>query len=165
MDGGLWVDAPSADQALRLAELLGQFETRSFANGHAHEVHIYLDGDAGPRLMELFDGLNGWLSDDSLGACQIHFGERTYTLLQPKDGEPSDATEFLLERTIQLQRALDTRIVIEQAKGMLAHMLELEPDEAFALLRKTARDDRRTVHDVAREVLELRTVPTPRTGR
>lgn len=141
MDGGLWIDAPSATQAQRLVELLQQFETRTVKNGHAHEVHVYLDNNTGPRLMELFDGVNGWLSDDSLGACQVHFGERTYTLLRPNEGQPSDPRDFLLERTIQLQRALDSRIVIEQAKGMLAHMLDIQPDEAFELLRKHATAD------------------------
>jgi len=38
----------------------------------------------------------------------------------------------------QLQAALRTRVVIEQAKGMLAGYLPTTVDEAFGLLRKYA---------------------------
>jgi len=40
----------------------------------------------------------------------------------------------------QLQHALDSRVLIEQAKGVLAERLRVTPDEAFVILRKYARD-------------------------
>jgi hypothetical protein len=53
----------------------------------------------------------------------------------------------------QLQRALTSRVVIEQAKGMLAEQLRLEPDEAFQRLRSFARDENRKLTEVAEAVV------------
>jgi hypothetical protein len=58
-------------------------------------------------LVELFDALGNWLADGDLAACQIGFGDRSYTLAPAADGHRNDPTAFLLERTIQLQRALN----------------------------------------------------------
>ena len=53
----------------------------------------------------------------------------------------------------QLQSALNSRIIIEQAKGALATRLDVDHDEAFALIRKYARNDRRKLIDVADQVI------------
>ena len=53
----------------------------------------------------------------------------------------------------QLQVALNSRVVIEQAKGALATRLEIDHDEAFALIRARARSNRRRLVDVADEVI------------
>ena len=55
----------------------------------------------------------------------------------------------------QLQRALDSRIVIEQAKGMLAAAHGISVDDAFKILRKHARDHNARLHDVAAAVVNL----------
>jgi GAF domain-containing protein len=54
----------------------------------------------------------------------------------------------------QLQRALTTRVVIEQAKGVLAERATLSMDEAFRLLRQYARDQNRRLGDAARGVVD-----------
>ena len=59
----------------------------------------------------------------------------------------------LMSRTAELQEALDSRVVIEQAKGVLAERLELTVDEAFFLLRYAARSSHRKLHDLARDVV------------
>lgn len=58
----------------------------------------------------------------------------------------------------QLQHALTSRIVLEQAKGVIAHSGDLEIDDAFAVLRRYARDHGRKLSAVAHEVVnrELR---------
>lgn len=45
----------------------------------------------------------------------------------------------LEERVDHLQRALGSRVIIEQAKGALAERLKTSPDEAFEHLRQSAR--------------------------
>jgi len=54
----------------------------------------------------------------------------------------------------QLQSALNSRIVIEQAKGVLAERRQISVDEAFTLLREHARRHNLRLSDVAREVAE-----------
>ena len=49
----------------------------------------------------------------------------------------------------QLQGALNTRIVIEQAKGAVAQAQRISVDEAFTRIRSYARNNRRKLTDVA----------------
>jgi GAF domain-containing protein len=54
----------------------------------------------------------------------------------------------------QLQGALNSRIVVEQAKGIVAERLQVGMDEAFGLLRGYARSERRRLSDVAVELID-----------
>jgi GAF domain-containing protein len=53
----------------------------------------------------------------------------------------------------QLQRALDARVVIEQAKGVLVAREGLSEREAFERMRRQARRERRRVADIAAEIM------------
>lgn len=67
----------------------------------------------------------------------------------------TDETEAGLRVTIaQLEHALSSRIVIEQAKGVLAERLETSVDEAFELLRRSARNARTNLHELAARVVD-----------
>jgi ANTAR domain len=58
------------------------------------------------------------------------------------------------ERTArQLQGALDSRVVIEQAKGAVAARLGITPEAAFELLRGYARQASRPLAEVAGEAV------------
>jgi hypothetical protein len=57
-------------------------------------------------------------------------------------------------RVAQLQHALTSRIVVEQAKGMLAERYSLTTDEAFELIRLAARSNGIKVHALSRSVLQ-----------
>ncbi len=60
-----------------------------------------------------------------------------------------------LEKTVsELQFALDARVVIERAIGMLAERFDLPIADAFELLRSAARNSRRQVRALAREIIE-----------
>jgi AmiR/NasT family two-component response regulator len=65
----------------------------------------------------------------------------------------------LLERNRQLEQALQSRILIEQAKGILAERYSLTPDDAFELLRRGARNHRMRVHHLAARVIQERETP------
>jgi len=54
----------------------------------------------------------------------------------------------------QLQRALDTRVVIEQAKGILAERHGEPMPQAFERLRRHARGNNATVREVASQVVD-----------
>jgi GAF domain-containing protein len=53
----------------------------------------------------------------------------------------------------QLQQALQTRIIIEQAKGVLAAHHNVGVDDAFKILRKHARNHNERIHAVADSVV------------
>ena len=63
------------------------------------------------------------------------------------------ATGMAQERQAQLQKALDSRVTIEQAKGMLAERLGLSLDDAFEVLRGAARSNRVRIQAVAQSVI------------
>jgi GAF domain-containing protein len=56
-------------------------------------------------------------------------------------------------RSKQLQHALDSRVVVEQAKGILAERLGVDPGEAFERLRRYARSNRMRIHAVCEDVI------------
>jgi AmiR/NasT family two-component response regulator len=59
-----------------------------------------------------------------------------------------------LEReNAQLREALASRILIEQAKGVLAERFRIDVGQAFEVLRRSARARRRRLHEVAAEVV------------
>ncbi|GAA1913162.1 GAF and ANTAR domain-containing protein [Streptomyces durmitorensis] len=54
----------------------------------------------------------------------------------------------------QLQQALDSRVIIEQAKGALANRRRIDVEEAFHLMRRYARNRRAPLTAVALQVLD-----------
>jgi hypothetical protein len=70
-----------------------------------------------------------------------------------------ELTTVLARRAAQLQEALDSRVIIEQAKGVLAERYSIRVDEAFRLLRRAARSNRMRIHEVAAHVVESEQTP------
>src|SRR5919197_1613689 len=71
----------------------------------------------------------------------------------------ADVVIALADENAHLQRALDTRVVIEQAKGVLAERFDVDVRDAFHLLRVAARSNRIRLHDLAARVVESRETP------
>src|ERR1700760_2012138 len=65
------------------------------------------------------------------------------------------------ELATQLQGALDSRQIIEQAKGVLVGRHGITPRAAFEQLRAQARSERRTVSVLCAEVVASATRPSP----
>jgi len=61
-------------------------------------------------------------------------------------------THATYERRAQLQHALQSRVAIEQAKGIVAERYGLGLDDAFQLIRRAARTNRMKLHDLARAI-------------
>ena len=112
------------------------------------------------------DALPMRLRDQVVGALNLF--STSATLLGPADLRIGQALAdvatigLLQERNVrraetlaeQLQSALNSRVIIEQAKGKLAERTGLGMDQAFTLLRERARSTNQRLTDVARYVVE-----------
>jgi len=115
------------------------------------------------------------LRNETVGAMNI-FNANLY-FLSPQDVHLAQALAdaatiaILQERAVrrgshlaeQLHGALNSRIVVEQAKGIVAERLKVGMDEAFALLRRYARNERRKLSEVAVDLISG-TLPTSDLG-
>ena len=83
------------------------------------------------------------------------------SLIASSDGSQAleELVAALAEENAQLQHALDSRVVVEQAKGVLSERFGIDVVEAFELLRRAARDNRLRLHDVASRVVSSRVTP------
>ena len=61
-------------------------------------------------------------------------------------------TEASYERRAQLQHALESRVVIEQAKGIIAERYGLGVDEAFAVIRRASRSKSVKLRELAARI-------------
>ncbi|WP_394619618.1 GAF domain-containing protein [Lentzea sp. JNUCC 0626] len=102
--------------------------------------------------LNLFRREAGSLSDEDLLVVRALADTATIGILQERAIRRGEIV------TEQLQTALNSRVVIEQAKGVLAFAGNLEMEEAFEALRGYSRGHNRRLADVARELVvgELR---------
>jgi GAF domain-containing protein len=97
--------------------------------------------------LNLFHVHTGEMRPADLAAGQALADVATIAILQHR------ATLEIQLLNEQLTQALNTRIVIEQAKGMIAEHAHLDMEQAFAILRHHARSNNLRLSDVARDVI------------
>ena len=68
-------------------------------------------------------------------------------------GSVYEELERLRERCAQLQRALESRIIIEQAKGAVSVRCSVSPKTAFEMIRGLARSQQRDIHGFCAEIV------------
>ena len=93
--------------------------------------------------LNLFRTETGSMSDEDVAVAQALADIATIAILQNR------AAVEAQEVNTQLTTALSSRIVIEQAKGMIAERQQLSIDEAFDRLRRHARSHNRRLAEVA----------------
>lgn len=100
----------------------------------------------------LFGSASGQLNERDLRLAQALADVATISIVQDRVAADRDAVNE------QLQTALDTRVLLEQAKGVLAHSGGLAMSDAYAALVRYARDHNLKLGHLARALVE-RTVP------
>jgi GAF domain-containing protein len=97
--------------------------------------------------LNLFRVASDPLNRDDLAVAQAFANIATISILQARASH--DAREVI----DQLQSALDTRVVIEQAKGYLAQRSGVTVDEAFSRIRAYARSNHLLLREVANGIV------------
>jgi hypothetical protein len=83
-------------------------------------------------------------------------GPAVTSVASVKDGVRSAVLEQLAALRVEndhLRTALQTRIIIEQAKGAISARYGVTPDTAFQMMRARARSQRRKIHEYAAEIV------------
>jgi GAF domain-containing protein len=104
--------------------------------------------------LNLFRAEQGRLSRPDVTTAQALADIATIAILQHR------AVSQAQELNNQLGQALNSRIVIEQSKGMIAQQLSLDMDEAFSMLRHHARSHHRRLSDLATDVIDGKMSPS-----
>lgn len=97
--------------------------------------------------MNLFRADTGELSEEDVAIGQALADVSTISILQERTIRESAVVND------QLQRALNSRILVEQAKGVISQISNVSTNEAFERLRSYARSHRSSLTDTAEAVL------------
>lgn len=100
--------------------------------------------------LNLFGTATGELNDADIAVAQALADVATIAVLQEQSARESHVIAG------QLQHALNSRIVIEQAKGVLSQTENMTMEEAFNALRAHARSNNLSLNLVAKGVVDRR---------
>jgi|GEM_PF-132760 len=135
-------------------ERWAQFRDRATAQGFSSIVAIPLRlRDQTIGTLNLLHETRGLLPENDLVAAQAFADVATIGILHQRTLHESDTIRE------QLQSALNSRIVIEQAKGVVAQLLKVSIDEAFTIIRDHARRTQQGLTTVATAIVERRLIP------
>jgi transcriptional regulator with GAF, ATPase, and Fis domain len=110
-------------------------------------VPLHLRGE-GVGALNLFSSAGGALDDDNLRVVQAMADIATIGILQARLIHDQNVL------TTQLETALQSRVNIEQAKGVVAERNHIDVDEAFVLIRRFARSTNRLLGDTAAGIVD-----------
>jgi transcriptional regulator with GAF, ATPase, and Fis domain len=116
-----------------------------FASVHALPMRLRTDVVG---ALNLFGSQPSALDEDTIRLAPALADVATIGLLQARAIRQRDT---LAE---QLQTALNSRVVIEQAKGVIAERHHIDVDQSFTLLGSTARTNNRRLSELARAVVD-----------
>ena len=144
------------DAATRLARLtVGGYRVEMKAGFRSvHAVPMRLRGETIGAL-NLFQADEGELDEADVVAARALADIATIGILQHRAAREA---HIVID---QLDHALQSRIAIEQAKGVIAERSHLDMDQAFAWLRHQARSKNRLLVDVAQAVIDGTVTPDP----
>ena len=125
------------------------FSVEALAAGFqsAHALPMHLRGTVIGAL-NLFRDNTGAMGPDDLAAAQAFADVATIAILQHS---ASREAQVLAQ---QLTHALNSRVLLEQAKGMVAERLDLDMPRSFARLRNHARNHNLRLSAVAESVID-----------
>lgn len=143
--GGLPVAVPDlAAEAARWPQFVEAATAAGFVSVHAMPMRLR---DTVLGALGLFGTKRGPLNEDDLGLAQALAHVASVALVAGRAATDKTAINE------QLQIALTSRVVLEQAKGLLAQLGNLDMDQSFAVLRRYARDHNQRLSDLAQEVV------------
>ncbi|MGA3355110.1 MAG: GAF and ANTAR domain-containing protein [Acidimicrobiales bacterium] len=139
----------AADDLATLGGRWPRFVARALELGFqsAHAVPMRLRGTVIGAL-NLFGTEPGEMRVADRAAAQALADVATIAILQHR------AAVHAQDLNEQLNRALKSRVLIEQAKGMLAAQADIDMDQAFSRLRDHARNHNMLLSYVARDFIE-----------
>ena len=119
--------------------------SQGFRSVHALPMRVY-----GRTIgaMGLFGENPGGLSREDVAIGQALVDVATISILQERTIRESALVNE------QLQRALNSRVLIEQAKGVIAYTSRVSMEEAFKRLRSFARSNNQSLNDTAARVID-----------
>ena len=120
---------------------------RSLGIEQAYGIPLRHDG-ATVGALNLFRTTGGALPRDDVVVAQAMADVAMVGILQHR------ALDHAASVTAQLQRALDSRVIIEQAKGLLSERAGISVSDAFSRLRQHARATSQAIGEVARALVE-----------
>ncbi len=125
-----------------------RFAAEAYAAGFqlAHAIPMRLRGEVVGAL-NLFHRHPVLLTQADIDGAQALADVATIAILQHRAALEAQRVNE------QLQNALNSRIVIEQAKGMLAERLKLDMEQSFNLLRHHARQHNLRLVDLATDII------------
>ncbi|MBB4934367.1 GAF domain-containing protein [Lipingzhangella halophila] len=159
-DEGPCLEAFRTGATLTVADLAGATQRWPTFVPHAREAGVAAVHAVPLRLrqetigtLNLFNQHPGTLGEADAQVAQALADFATTGILQERAIRRGEVL------TEQLQAALDSRIAVEQAKGVLAQAGNLDMDQAFHALRAYARDHNARLHEVAQRLAGARLDP------